>query len=490
MSSFDNILHVVRQHYDHKKVLDEQFVKQITHGQKGIAETMFKTYTFGKPLFLSEDDWKEFIKFEVRYICFMLCNDNHGSNLKDCGGDEIAAWFRGRNDNNKYEQNNRILESMVIQAYIDYGIGNDLNDKASFKAGLLSPTFFMKEIGSEHGSSVLQMLLLLFQYYHKNDLLDVINDWSTYDEYLKYNIGGYATIDWIGKLQDDVSLNKSIYNELNRDVKAVCDHCRTEMVAETRSVILPRNNLHTTTEYVPHYHYGEAADAWINNYAKEFGFVKEQAETSSGCVLKGTKILMSDGSQKNIEDIKKGDMVLHKEQGCSYCSDELIVNENVPLLYSINDDEPFMSLDHAIYTKRGWCAVDVTTALQINDTYPIYPLEIGDVVITCSYQNNTFIKKEVIVKNINIIENKEHKVCYDLHFYDGYNSYYANGFACYLNYPQITASNIMKKIEQLSDKDKQKFMRMIDEYGDILMKLFTEHNFTYVLQELGKHYEE
>ena len=105
------------------------------------------------------------------------------------------------------------------------------------------------------------------------------------------------------------------------------------------------------------------------------------------CFAAGTKVLLSDGSSKNIEDIKTGDVVV----SYSFITSE---NENKvvgKLLSVLSDHISYVTLsngvilkitnDHPIYTNKGWAAIDVELTKTKYDL-PVEQLVVGDLVKT------------------------------------------------------------------------------------------------------------
>lgn len=105
------------------------------------------------------------------------------------------------------------------------------------------------------------------------------------------------------------------------------------------------------------------------------------------CFAAGTKVLLADGSSKNIEDVKTGDIVL------SY---NLKTNENESkvvgkLLSVLSDHISYVTLsngvvlkitnDHPIYTNNGWAAIDVELTKTKYDL-PVEALVVGNSVKT------------------------------------------------------------------------------------------------------------
>jgi intein/homing endonuclease len=105
------------------------------------------------------------------------------------------------------------------------------------------------------------------------------------------------------------------------------------------------------------------------------------------CFAAGTKVLLADGTSKNIEDIKSGDIVV---------SHNLSTNENEnkvvgKLLSVLSDHISYVTLsngvilkitnDHPIYTNKGWAAIDVELTKTKYDL-PVEQLVVGDLVKT------------------------------------------------------------------------------------------------------------
>lgn len=204
----------------------------------------------------------------------------------------------------------------------------------------------------------------------------------------------------------------------------------------------------------------------------------------SGCVTAGTKILLSDNSYINVENVSSDFCIRNCEGGISYTTDEIIVNRNVQELYSINDDEPFMSLEHAVLTQRGWCSLNPDLSNEINSNYNVKKLEMGDVIEKIELVNGEISYKNVTVKKINIACNSEELTCYDLHFYNGINSYYANGYPCLLNYPTFTLSSLKARLNKMSEAEKEKFVEMCTNYSQTLEQIFGKTNIAMLFADI------
>lgn len=205
---------------------------------------------------------------------------------------------------------------------------------------------------------------------------------------------------------------------------------------------------------------------------REYRTNKRDAPPPSGCVLAGTRILMADNTFKQITDVNPNDKIINADGCKSECSGEVVKNNHVQVLYSINEDEPFMSLEHLILTASGYKCIDTETALELNPRLRIAQLKIGDIVF--KYDGKKRIP--VVVEKINY-KSDNTALCADIHIADGLKSYITdNGYICYANYPEITADSILGSLSPLAE-DFQQFLR---ENKATLEQTFGRHAFTYV----------
>jgi hypothetical protein len=96
------------------------------------------------------------------------------------------------------------------------------------------------------------------------------------------------------------------------------------------------------------------------------------------CFTGTTRVLMADGSERPIEQIDAGDVVLG-----SNGEPNLVLGVNRPalstrVLYALNDDDYFVTAEHPFLTTTGWKSIDpartrsehpavVTTQLRVGD---------------------------------------------------------------------------------------------------------------------------
>lgn len=221
-------------------------------------------------------------------------------------------------------------------------------------------------------------------------------------------------------------------------------------------------------------------DCHIHN--QSYGNWYDAPRPSGGCVTGDTKICLSDGREIPISQIREGMQVLSENGTVSVTSDEKVINRHISCLYGINDIPPFMSLEHAVLTEEGWKSLDPETTNSINPFYHAAKLQVGDVVYTLKGKE---IVRE-ITKQYADIQSMETFTGYDLHFRQGYQSYYANGILVLLNYPEITIARIKRVLDRMSFQKQKRFRHMIEQNYDIFSDMFGELSMSQLQEEVLK----
>ena len=114
--------------------------------------------------------------------------------------------------------------------------------------------------------------------------------------------------------------------------------------------------------------------------------LKDDDDDDNSCFIAGTKVLMSNDSLKNIEDIQVGEFV----KGMSGDNEVLALDRTVlgkRRLYSINGGNYFVTAEHPFMTKDGWKSIDANATLKENhlafsDESSMGTLDVGDILIT------------------------------------------------------------------------------------------------------------
>ena len=134
---------------------------------------------------------------------------------------------------------------------------------------------------------------------------------------------------------------------------------------------------------------------------------------TSCCFDPGSKVLMADGSQKNIEDVKIGDMVmsLNEETG-EYVAQRVqatIIKENstdLVYVYLSNGVRLGMRAYHPLLTTEGWKSLRPGMAETMMDVGSVPLLEVGDTLVG--------FDEEVTILSIEEREHIENYTTYNL----------------------------------------------------------------------------
>ena len=307
-------------------------------------------------------------------------------------------------------------------------------------------------------------------------------------------VGNFPCFPWLDAVKANLSVGTKAFYGLLSDVKNACN-VEAEVSREEKSDVVditssgaPIIQRYTLVTYEK----GVAVRKWIRDdsrYASggNANFTSRTEKVlgggGGGCVLSGTKILAEHGQYGAMEDLQAGDRVMSEQCLPSVFSGELVHNDHVGLLYSINDDEPFMSLDHMILTKQGYKCLEPEEALRINGDVPVSLLKINDVVVKYfADEHNHITKKYEKVRKINIVENT--MPCVDIHISNGYKSYVTeSGYVCYANYPEITAKNIADNLSNTGNYfARRDFRRTFARNKEELKAAFGEPGVNYIEQ--------
>ena len=125
---------------------------------------------------------------------------------------------------------------------------------------------------------------------------------------------------------------------------------------------------------------------------------------NGGCLAPGTKIIMANGSIKNIEDIKVGDLVIAYDEIYNQFIPKKVIKSyphfNTPKLIEIkfnNGNKLLITPGHPIYTIEGWKSRDLQNSLYEHNTVASL-LNINDYAIGFNNQQNQIISiKELYI---------------------------------------------------------------------------------------------
>ena len=203
------------------------------------------------------------------------------------------------------------------------------------------------------------------------------------------------------------------------------------------------------------------------------------------CFVAGTKILIADGSTKNIEDIEVGDIVLSWNED----TNQLQSSKVVKLIQPVHDDMLVIrfsndvinenTFDHPYYVKdKGWCSYSPTLTKERYDINSEL-LEVGDIC----YFNNGEELEEVEISSIK--ENWGEVQTYIFELDNNY-TFFANGILthnkCFPSGTKITmGDNTIKNIENVVSGEKvfsynlktnEKDVSLVGEVEELIDELF------------------
>jgi intein/homing endonuclease len=119
------------------------------------------------------------------------------------------------------------------------------------------------------------------------------------------------------------------------------------------------------------------------------------------CFAAGTKILLSDGSSKNIEDVQSGDIVVsynfstNENENKSVGKLLSVLSDHISIVKLENGTELKITKDHPVWTNEGWAALDVLMTIE-KYNIGVVKLKVGDSVKT--------IDGETVVNSIEVID--------------------------------------------------------------------------------------
>ena len=149
----------------------------------------------------------------------------------------------------------------------------------------------------------------------------------------------------------------------------------------------------------------------------------DDGDGDSSCFVKGTLVRLADGSDKKIEEVEIGDVLI----GMDGAENKVLEFDHPMLdgrdLVGINGSGPLMTPEHPLMTKDGW------KAYNVDDTLKAYPhlheimegnLAAGDKILDVD-------GNWIMIESMELYEGEEDQQVYNF-ILDGNNTYHANGF--------------------------------------------------------------
>lgn len=294
-----------------------------------------------------------------------------------------------------------------------------------------------------------------------------------------------TNIDWMKKYSSSDQLQSYLKSDIDLEIGRLG-------YTENKNVEQPRSLFGPTTlypDYYEHKYFGTRLVDWLNsssgpkkynlrsniNPSNRVSQRHSYADKMEGCVAEGTLVTLADGTTKEIQHIREGDRVLSENGVISICSDELVITPGIRYFYGINECEPCFTFDHALLTEEGWKSLDPDASNALNPHFNVSLLTERDtlLIVTGFFDNKPVFKKEAIDR-ITIKDIGEKGINgYDLHFREGKPSYFANGFLCLLNYPEMTLARIKKNMKsRMSHSDIEHFTTLVKSNRILFSKVF------------------
>ncbi len=469
-----------------EKSNDAVFRKNLVHNIQSVESTTARIFYGCAPWgegIADFSDWDKdrFTEFAVRYTCHLLSNfplRGMSASVKDCSHDSITNWLAAKNADGTSCYNG-LFAKIAIDGYYRLGIKDFVRNKAEFEKQVTIKPFFLTHIKDPGNVWVLQALLLLGSANGKDSSDRILEKWREYDgqSVASRHLDQLLGKDWIDAFVHELPNGKGIFNSLYPAVAAACNRERRETKTISGGSFAGGHPVEYSErrEFV---YYGEDVGAWLRSVGGQYNhFAREPAymgtePPDSGCVREGTRILMFSGPAVRIEEIGLHDAVLNCRQSASYATREPVKRFRVNRIYAVNGDAPFMSLDHPILTKRGWCAPNPEISMEMTPEFEVLKLEKGDVFTKAErLDNGAVLFTEITVERIDIAEYPEGVACYDLDFYDGYRSYYANGYPCLCNYPRVTLASLKDRMAALNREERERLLHFFSEHHVTMRKL-------------------
>ena len=472
---------------DIKLYLAEALQNSIKHINVDTHEIFFNDEQKSLPQSASRHE-SAYNTYSAKYVANAIqqCNswDFHKT-VANCGTDVLDAWLE---QGDAIACGQDLINDFInerINFNVDLTLLQNMADelkKQEIKIGLAEFMRFRPWTGN---------VILTFLLQRNGDLYKkVLEEWQSTSVLTPY-ITDIQMYSWLQQIKAEVDCNSGFYQQVSARVKERINVSSTRIVTRSKGTYVPgTHDVVTSKRDVCITTYGADVVRWLEVVGSVYGVKSgtnpkniHDPDKEAGCVKAGTLITMADGTNRPVEALRKGDRVLNAYGEVSICSAEMVVNPNVRTLYSVNDDAPFMSLEHPVLTQRGYCCLNPSLALSINDTYPIYELQPGDVILKyAGTQDGEPRLINVPVEKINVAANED--ICYDLHFSDGWNSYIANGYCVLLAYPVFTANEVGRKLRMLEGPEQSEFHRDFLKAKPMLQRLIPAEQLRFFEQTL------
>ncbi len=168
------------------------------------------------------------------------------------------------------------------------------------------------------------------------------------------------------------------------------------------------------------------------------GATLSYADSGSSCFVAGTTVMMADGSERPIDEVRPGEMVRGGRGGINRVIGVEAPRLGKRRLYAFNGGNPFVTAEHPFLTMAGWKAIDPIATARENAALKVAELAVGDLLTRAreasrlNSADNLARDVEVefwldALQELNSVAADPETTVYNL-FLDGDHSYIANGF--------------------------------------------------------------
>ncbi|RGP81068.1 hypothetical protein FLONG3_857 [Fusarium longipes] len=189
----------------------------------------------------------------------------------------------------------------------------------------------------------------------------------------------------------------------------------------------------------------------------------DDGQSGSGFVP-GTLVERASNGSVAIEALREDDVVLTRAGGqdqWGFCSDEIVESAAPGTLYGFNGRSAFFTAGHPFYTTTGIRAIDPSLALVENPWLNVGTLRVGHQLLCLNsekkgYDLETITEISAVASNVTSV--------YGVHLRQGLRSYHANGYLVALNYPEITAAAIARRLQAFPEQER---LQMLQSLADL-----------------------
>lgn len=480
-------------------------ITPLKDGVKGGDSTVHNTFYPDDSVNIDSQVASFMKEFSVKYACFLIStvpSFSFNATVKNCDYNALIGSF--------LNANNFLLGSYLFGKKVKADLRNIFLNAGSVLVEL-SKTLITKpcmnglaqlaQLGT-NGSDIIKFLILLIKALDPENryLPSILTVWQDDAEFWAHGVG-FDGIDWCVDAKSSFKQDQASYQALIDNVRNAIGHTTTSSFTSPPTGG-PSGGMGTTFITTTN---GESVLAWLNSgvpaqYGLRSGSNPKNSKTEApspfggGCVIAGTLITLANGKLKPVEQIVQGDLLFTGKTGSiAEATSELVITPNLLSLYSVNEDEPFMSFEHVIMSQRGWVSLDPPRSMAYSPHLCVKQLHCGDViwkvkkgkiyleVVRKIHTHRTDVAtKEKSGHHVDVVRNlrssdagkvpTEHFVTgFDLHTRGGHPSYIANGYVCLMSYPEITAQRICSNaLTNLSAIQRAKLLQNLEETAPLL----------------------